>query len=126
MIINMIQTILNFLLGGGLKTITDTLTELRRLRLEAETAARKLELDEAIARLEAQQSLLLAEQSERRTSWVRPAFATIALIFWVKVGVYDTVLGLGTTPDPGPYVMWFMTGVPAAYFALRPFEKMFR
>lgn len=122
----MLTTILKFFAGGGLTAITDTIVELRRLELNAETQEKALEFNEKVRQLEAQRSILLAEQKDRLTKWVRPSFAFIALVFWAKLGIWDTVLGLGTTPYPGEHVMWFMMLIPAAYFLTRPFEKIYR
>lgn len=113
------------LTSGGLRAITDTLTELRRLKLEAETTEKKLEYDREIQYMEAQRDVLLKDISNKTTQWIRPAFAALVIVFWAKLIVWDTVLGLGTTADPGEFVMWFVTLVPSAYFIGRPFEKIF-
>lgn len=122
----MLASILTFLGGGAFRSITRSLTEAYELKLKAKNDAQRLELEESISFLQAQQSILLAEQGRAMTSWIRPAFAAIAIVFWAKLILWDTVLQWGSTPFPGDYVMWFATIIPSAYFLVRPFEKRWR
>lgn len=105
-----------------MKNITDSLSKAYLAKLEAETDEKKLAADVAIAELEAQRDLLLAEQSKALTSWVRPSFAFVALVYWIKVIIWDTVLGLGVT-TVNSHIEWFVVLIPSVYFLLRPGEK---
>lgn len=93
------------------------------LKLQAQNDHERIEAEKHIAKLEAQQSILIAEQGSWMTRWIRPALALPVVIFWAKLLVWDTVLQLGSTPDPGDHVMWYAMLIPSAYFLVRPFEK---
>lgn len=95
---------------------------LGRLR-DAKTEEERIKASVELGYLEANAKIIQAEQQSKITSWIRPALALPVVIFWFKVIVYDTVLGLGVTPYPGEGVMWYVTLVPTAYFLVRPFEK---
>ena len=88
----------------------------------AELAARELALEQREAELSTQ--LLVAEQGNWMTRWVRPVWALPFVVFTFKVVVYDKVLGLGSTPALDP-AMWnvFML-VAGAYFGGRSVEKV--
>lgn len=118
----MLASILSFFTSTAFKGITGRLLDAYEAKLKAENDEQRLKAEVEIAFLEAQQSILLKEQQRWYTAWIRPAFATVVLIFWAKVVVWDTVLQWGVTPYPGEHVMWFVTLIPAAYFLVRPFE----
>lgn len=122
----MLGAILSFFTSSAFKSITDTLTEVYLLKLKAETDIEKMKFDEIITRLEAQRDILLVEQQNAATRWVRPAFAMVVWLYWAKLVVYDTLLGWGSTPYPGDHVAWFVTIIPAAYFLVRPIDKLSR
>ena len=115
--------ILSFLGGGVLSDITSKLKDAYELKLNAETSEKKLEAEQYIAHLQAQQAVLLAEQSRAITSWIRPAIALPVVIYLWKIIVFDTVLALGVTPDPGQFVNWVVVTVIGAYMLTRPFER---
>jgi hypothetical protein len=119
----MLATILSFLTSGGLKAITQSLTEAYELRLRAQTDKEKLEADMVIRQLEARQAVLLAEQGRWYTAWIRPMLALPVVILVWKLLVYDTALGLGVTPDPGVFVTGIVWTIIGAYFLTRPFER---
>lgn len=122
----MLGTILTWLTSSAASTITEKLIETYELKLKATTDEKKLEADLIIARLEAQQGILLAEQGRWYTAWIRPMLALPVVIFVWKILVYDTVLQLDVTPNPGEFVRWIVTVVIGAYFLTRPFEKIFK
>lgn len=119
----MLNTILSFLGKGILQDIGSQIKDAYRMRLEAETSEKKLEADQYIAHLQAQQAILLAEQNRLLTSWIRPALALPVVIYIWKIIVFDTVLGLGFTLDPGSFVNWVVVTVVGAYMLTRPFER---
>jgi hypothetical protein len=122
----MIGAILGWFTSGTVGKITERLADAYEMKLRAETDEKKLEVEEAIARLEAQQNILLAEQGRWLTAWIRPVMAApIAIYIW-KLFVYDATLGLGTTPSPGEIMTWILTAIVGAYFVTRPLEKVFK
>lgn len=102
--------------------ITDALKEAHLAKLRADTDEKKLAADVAISELNAQRDLLLKEQGRILTAWVRPAFAAIVWIYWAKVIIWDTVLGLGITTI-NDHIQWFVVLIPSVYFLFRPGEK---
>jgi len=109
-----------------LEKIGEQLNDAYRTKVLAQGTEQKLEADMQISQLEARRDILLAEQSNKLTRWIRPALAFPVVVFWFKLIVYDTVLGLGVTPDPGEVVMWYCMLIPTAYFVTRPIEKFVR
>ena len=88
----------------------------------AEIVGRELAVEQREVELATQ--LLIVEQGNWMTRWVRPLWALPFVIFTFKVVVYDKVLGLGSTPALDP-AMWnvFML-VAGAYFGGRTLEKI--
>lgn len=122
----MIGTILSWLTGGGITAIGGELRAAYEAKLKAQTDAEKLAAEETIARLEAQRSVLIAEQGSWLTAWVRPAIALPFVVYLWKLIVWDKVLGYGATDDLSPQLWQMMTIIITAYFLTRPFEKAFR
>ena len=122
----MFQFLITLFGGGGLSAISEQIKEAYQAKLNATTDEIKLEQEGHIEWLKAQQALLIAEQKNKMTSWIRPAIAAPVVILIWKLLVWDTVLGLGVTADPGDLVRWILITVIGAYFLVRPFEKMRR
>ena len=122
----MLTSIISWFAGAGIDAIGNQILRYQELKFQAENDEQARQHEETIRRLEAQQEIVIAEQDRAMTSWIRPAFAALGFILWSKLILWDTVLGLGTTPDPGGFVMWFATLIPTAYFVARPFEKIMR
>lgn len=119
----MLSKILNWLVGGGINAIGNQVIKYQQLKLQADGDREKLEHEETIQRLQAQQAILIEESKHKLTSWIRPALALPVVIYWGKLIVWDTVLQYGSTPYPGDHVVWYVTLIPAAYFLVRPFER---
>jgi len=119
----MLRLILNFLGGGILQDLSGRLKDAYEMKLTAETSEKKLEMDGYIAHLQAQQSVLIAEQQRLLTAWIRPALAAPVVLYIWKLIVWDTMLGWGVTPDPGSFVNWVVVTVIGAYMLTRPFER---
>jgi len=122
----MIGLILKFLGGGGIAAIGGQLRAAYELKLKAQTDHEKLEADQRIQELQAQQSVLIAEQGNWMTRWIRPAFALPFVIYNAKVVVWDKVLGWGVTdPLSSDFAQMQMVMI-GAYFLGRSIEKTFR
>lgn len=89
--------------------------------IAADLAKRELDLDQRQAELNAQ--VLVAEQGNIVTRWVRPAWALPYIIWTWKVVVWDTVLGLGSTPELKGMVATLGITIAGAYFGGRTIEK---
>ena len=119
------------ILGIVLKPILGGLTDAYKAKLAAGNTEDRLAVDLATRELAVQQrerelqtALLIAEQGNWATRWVRPVWALPFVSFTFKVVVYDKMLGWGTT-DPLDANMWsvFMIMV-GAYFGGRSAEKV--
>lgn len=122
----MIGLVLKWLGGGGIQAIGGELRAAYEAKLRAQTDAEKLAAEETIARLEAQQSILLAEQGRWLTAWVRPMIALPFVIYLWKLIIYDKVLAWGATDNLSPELWQMMTVVVGAYFLTRPLEAWVR
>ncbi len=109
-----------------LKAIGEQLNKAYETKLLAMNDRERIDAEKQISQLESQRDVLIAEQGSASTRWIRPALAAPVVIFWWKLIVWDTVLGLGTTPDPGEYVMWLAISIPNVYFLMRPLERLRR
>ena len=122
----MISLILKFLGSGGISAIGEQLRAAYELKLKAQTDHEKLEADQRIQELQAQQSVLIAEQGNWMTRWIRPAFALPFVIYNAKVVVWDKVLGLGVTDPLSAEFAQMQMVMIGAYFLGRSIEKTFR
>lgn len=82
--------------------------------------------DARFAELQATQSL--ADRQDKRTSWIRPAYAAPAWFYWFCIVLQATLpgvarfVGISLTPLPFPFD-YLAFGIPLAIFGLRPLEK---
>jgi hypothetical protein len=82
--------------------------------------------DARFAELQATQNL--ADRQDKRTSWIRPAYAAPAWFYWFCVVLQATLpgvakfVGIAMTPLPFPFD-YLAFGIPLAIFGLRPVEK---
>lgn len=113
--------ILGIFTGAG--GITESLKDAYEIKKNAETKSEVIEANTEIKFLQAQKTVLLAEQHSALTAWIRPALAFPVVIFWIKIIIWDIVLKLGTTDNPSEQVWWYLTLIPTAYFLVRPLEK---
>ena len=109
-----------------LKAIGEQLNRAYEAKLLAMNDKERIDAEKQISQLEAQRDIIMAEQGHGMTRWIRPMLAAPVVIFWWKIIVWDTVLGWGTTPHPGEYVMWLAVAVPNVFFLMRPVEKALR
>jgi len=119
----MFALLLNFLGGGALKTVTEGIVQARRDAQAAKNTTERVEAEKVVATLEAQQSVLLAEQGSWMTRPIRPLFALPFIIYNFKIILWDKVLGLGATDPLSAEMLQIEMIVIGAYFLGRPFEK---
>lgn len=119
---------MSWLLGliNPLKAIGEQLNRAYELKLIAGNDRERIEAEKVISQLEARRDVMISEQGSWLTAWIRPALAAPVVILVWKLIVWDTVLGRGSTPHPGDFIMWYTMTVTGAYFLTRPIEKMGR
>lgn len=119
----MLATILGWLGSSGVRAIGAQINEAYKNRLEAQTNSEVIAADERIDRLQSQKSILLAEQNNRLTSWIRPLVAAPFVLFLWKVIVWDKVFSMGVTEPLSEPLGEIMAVIVGAYFLTRPLEK---
>lgn len=120
-----IQGLLSFVSGPALQAYQKYLEAGQtREKLAAELAEKKLELD-AQERV-IQGKVLVAEQGNWATRWVRPMWAAPFVIWTWKVVVWDNVLGLGVTDALGQQAGQLCMVVAGSYFLGRSAETVAR
>ena len=118
----MFGAILSFLGGGIVKQIGGQLNAAYKTKLDAKNEAERIDADLRIETLTSQKDVLVAEQRDRLTKWIRPFIAAPFGIYIWKIIVWDKVLSLGTT-DPLSVEMYAVMGtVIGAYFLTRPWQ----
>ena len=119
----MLGVILNWIGGGVIGQIGDQLNSAYKAKLEAKNDEDRIAAEVKIETLSAQRDVLVAEQNDRLTKWIRPAFALPFVLYIWKVIVWDNLFGLGTTDPISQEMSWVMSAIVGAYFLTRPFEK---
>jgi hypothetical protein len=122
----MLPLLFKWFTGGGLNGIAARIAEVKIARTKAETDSEKLEAGILLQQLEARQAVLISEQDNWVTRWIRPAFAFPFIVYDTKVLIWDKVLKLGTTDDLSPEFWQLQMIVFGAYFLSRPVEKYFK
>ncbi len=113
-----------FLAGGVFKAVVSQLTEAYQMRLTAKNDSERIKADVLISGLKDQRDVLIAEQKNAVTRWIRPAFAFPFVIYNMKVLVWDKVLGWGVTDSIPPEFWKLQMIVFGAYFLTRGIEKL--
>jgi hypothetical protein len=93
-------------------------------KLAADLAARELAVEEREQELRA--ALLVVEQGNWMTRWVRPVWAAPFVIYTWKVVIYDKVLALGATDPLGGLIATLAVTIAGAYFGGRTLENVAR
>ena len=121
------QTIIGFIGGPVIKGLIDAYNlHLKAETTDAKTAADLAAKEIAVQQIEIQSSTQL-KVSEIGHPWEPEKLAFyIVLVFFAKCVIWDTVLGLGTTPAlKGDVSMWAGL-VMSFYFGKRTFENVAR
>jgi hypothetical protein len=93
-------------------------------RVAADLAARELAVAQREQELRVR--LLVAEQGNWITRWVRPLWAAPFVLYTWKVVVYDKILALGSTDALGGLVATLAVTIAGAYFGGRTLENVAR
>ena len=118
-----LNLILNWLGGGVIDKVANSLVEARRDALNAKNDEDRIRAEVRVQQLEYQQNVLIAEQGSWMTRWIRPAFALPIAIYMGKVLLWDKVLGWGVTDDLSTTQWAIVGGIIGSYFLTRPFGK---
>lgn len=125
--------LMKLILGGGLAGVGKIAVDLYSKKLDAEGStqnvvanitSREIALAQREAELNAQ--VVIAEQGNWVTRWVRPAWAMPYVLWTWKVVVYDIVLGYGSTPELKGVVATLGITIAASYFGGRSVETVAR
>lgn len=116
--------LLSLLTGGIIGQIAAPLNEAYRNKLTSDTNDKKLAAEQAIAFYEGQ--IKLAIQAAQSDKWwsTRELIGKCALVYVFKIIVWDTVLKLGITPDPGPQVTGIVMVVIGFYFGSKAISDL--
>lgn len=108
--------LLSILTGGLLDKFIAPLERAYQAKITAQTNKDKLAADQAVKFYEGQ--IALATTAAQSDKWwsTRELVGKCALIYVAKIVVWDTVLGWGVTPDPGPQVTGIVMMVIGFYF----------
>lgn len=111
-----LTSILGWATGGVLREVIGPLERAYDARLKAKNDRERLEAEKQIAFFEGQ--IRLAAEAAKNDRWwsTRELIAKCALIYIAKIIVWDTVLQLGVTRDPGPQVTGIVMLVLGFYF----------
>lgn len=112
----MIAAIAQWFIGGGLSSLTGSLERAYQAKLNAQNDQARIDADKQIEFFKGQ--IALASEAARNDKWwsTRELIGKCALIYIFKIIVWDTVLQLGVTPDPGPQVTGIVMLVLGFYF----------
>lgn len=110
------MNIVGWLTGGIIGQLTGPLERAWQAKLAADTDANKLEAEQQIAFFKGQIELATAAASSDRWWSVRSLMGYCALAYVAKIVVWDSVLQLGITPNPGPQVTGIVMTVIGFYF----------
>lgn len=128
-----IASIVSGFFGSGLGQITSALKDAYESKLKAQNDSQRIAADQAIATLEAQRAVLVAEAASGGIqSWIRPLFA-LPFVVWTWVVVFVDPIGckwlFGHTCSTDPLssdMASLMTVVVGGYFIGRSAEKITR
>lgn len=101
------------IVSGGLSALTGGLERAYIAKLNSKNDHERLEADKQIEFFKGQIELARAAAANDKWWSTRELMAKCVLILVAKLIVWDTVLGLGSTPDPGVTVngiLWTIIG----------------
>lgn len=108
------MALLDFL--NPLNAITDAIVRWQTVKETAKNDKDRIEAEVRIKELETRRDLQVAASINDKWWSPRTLLGWMAVGFFFKIIIWDTVLGLGVTAYPGQLVMNFATVVVAFYF----------
>ncbi len=126
----MLQLILGFV-GSWIPGLGKVLVDAYKVKVDAANTSERIAADLAQRELAVQEKeaevrglVLVAEQGNWFTRWVRPVWAAPFIIWTWKVVVVDICLGWGSTPELKGITAQLALLVAGAYFIGRSGEKI--
>lgn len=119
----MIARLISWITSGAIDRIGGHLKDAYLAKQQAQTDEQKLQAEIRIQQLKAQEAVLISEQANGVTRWIRPAIAFPFIAYLWKVVLWDKVLGLGVTDPLSTQLAEIMMVMIGAYFLTRPIEK---
>ena len=119
-------SILKGLLGLG-NTITGIAGKIADAKVQMANAANdreRIAAEERIKAYEQQAAAMIAASTNDKWWSTRELIGKCVLLYVAKIVVWDTVLKLGVTPDPGEQVWWIVATVIGFYFVSKSAEKI--
>ena len=114
-------TLLSLLPGvfTSLNSIAGAIANERIAALNATTDQERIQAQERISSLQAQQAVLIADgQRSNLDIWIRSFIALGPMIFLNKIFIYDKVLGLGSTELKNTDYLWNVIMVVLGFYFL--------
>lgn len=114
-------TLLSLLPGifTSLNTIAGAIANERIAALNATTDQERIQAQERISALQAQQAVLIADgQRSNLDIWIRSLIAFGPMVFLNKIFIYDKVLGLGSTELKNTDYLWNVIMVVLGFYFL--------
>lgn len=107
------------LLGGTVAKLLVSLADAYKAKQNAKTDQERIDAERQIAFFQGQ--IDLAQTAAEHDKWWSPRtlMGYAASAYVVKIVVYDTVLGLGVTPNPGEQVTAIVLTIIGFYFGSR-------
>lgn len=104
------------LLGGPIAKLIASLAEAYKAKQNAKTDQERIDAEKQIAFFQGQ--IDLAQSAAEHDKWWSPRsiMGYAASAYVLKIVVYDTVLGLGVTPNPGEQVTAIVLTIIGFYF----------
>ena len=112
----MLATVLSWVTGGGISSITGAIRDMRKDALDAGNTERRIELEKAVAVMESRKAVLVAEAKGNWNVFFRILLAFPFAVFVWKVIIYDKVLARGATDNLSPELWNLMMVVYGFYF----------
>lgn len=120
----MLKGILNWLSGGVIQSVTDGLLKAQQQYLQAQNDSEKLIAQQSISYWQQRMELAQTAALNDRPWSIRSLMGYVVCVYVFKLVIWDTVLGWGVTPDPGPVVGTIVATVIAFYFLSKPAETV--
>ena len=100
-----------------LNALMDGLLTAQKQALDAKNDTARLAAEQDMAYWKGQIDLAMVAAQNDKWYSIRSLIGYCVLIMVFKLIVWDTVLGLGVTPNPGQLVLWITVTVIGFYFA---------
>lgn len=120
----MFSRILSWFFTKGFSSLGEQLNIAYQNKLNAINDRQRIDAEIEIKKINSQISILLQEQRNCVTRWIRPAFAFPFILYNAKIIIWDKILEFGTT-SPLSAELWNLQMIIfGAYFIARPIEKL--